>query len=91
MYSEPGLGSTFKIYLPRVGAGRTIAANGTHPDATRAAGDHPIVEDEEMVRSLASRALRELGYRVVEARHGTDALRQLAVQVSAAISSSPTS
>ncbi len=84
VYSEPGLGSTFKIYLPRVGAGRTIAANGTHPDATRGGSETIlIVEDEEMVRSLASRALRELGYRVVEARHGTDALRQLAVQVSA--------
>ena len=36
-----------------------------------------IVEDEEMVRSLASRSLREHGYTVLEARHGADAIRQL--------------
>jgi two-component system cell cycle sensor histidine kinase/response regulator CckA len=36
-----------------------------------------IVEDEEMVRELASRGLREHGYTVIEARHGVDALRQL--------------
>ena len=34
-----------------------------------------IVEDEEMVRSLASRGLREHGYTVIEARHGAEALR----------------
>ncbi len=36
-----------------------------------------IVEDEEMVRNLASRGLREHGYTVIEARHGAEALRQL--------------
>jgi two-component system, cell cycle sensor histidine kinase and response regulator CckA len=78
VYSEPGLGSTFKIYLPRVGAGRAAA-----PDPARALGAEGgsetilIVEDEDMVRALASRGLREQGYTVIEARHGADALRQL--------------
>jgi two-component system, cell cycle sensor histidine kinase and response regulator CckA len=38
------------------------------------------VEDEDMVRSLASRGLREQGYTVIEARDGADALRQLELQ-----------
>jgi two-component system cell cycle sensor histidine kinase/response regulator CckA len=81
VYSEPALGTTFKIYLPRVGAGRTLAAGADRTGAIRGGSETIlIVEDEDMVRSLASRGLREHGYRVLEARHGADALQQLALQ-----------
>ena len=78
VYSEPGLGTTFKIYLPRVGAGGAIPLRAETGLAPRGGSETIlIVEDEELVRSLASRSLREYGYTVMEARHGTDALRQL--------------
>jgi two-component system, cell cycle sensor histidine kinase and response regulator CckA len=78
VYSEPGQGTTFKIYLPRVGAGGAMPVRGEPGSAARGGSETIlIVEDEELVRSLASRSLREYGYNVIEARHGTDALRQL--------------
>jgi PAS domain S-box-containing protein len=78
VYSEPGLGTTFKIYLPRVGAGAAMPPRADGAAAARGGAETIlIVEDEEMVRELASRGLREHGYTVIEARHGVDALRQL--------------
>jgi PAS domain S-box-containing protein len=78
VYSEPGLGSTFKIYLPRISASRPAPAPGARsPAARRGSETILIVEDEDMVRTLASRGLREHGYTVLEARHGAEALREL--------------
>jgi PAS domain S-box-containing protein len=78
VYSEPGLGTTFKIYLPRVGAaGAPPRPASRSPVARGGAETILIVEDEDLVRALASRSLRERGYRVIEARHGVDALQQL--------------
>jgi two-component system cell cycle sensor histidine kinase/response regulator CckA len=78
VYTEPGLGTTFKIYLPRVGAAHPLVSQGERWPAARGGSETIlIVEDEEMVRTLASRSLRGHGYHVLEARHGLDALRQL--------------
>jgi len=78
--SEPGAGSTFRIYLPRVDA--DVAAREQTPepppapadDASRGSETILLVEDEDAVRTLASRMLRRRGYRVLDARHGREAL-----------------
>ncbi len=81
VYSEPDLGTTFKVYLPRVGAGAAMPTRGETGSAARGGSETIlIVEDEELVRSLASRSLREHGYIVIEAQHGVDALRQLEIR-----------
>jgi CheY-like chemotaxis protein len=72
-YSERGVGTTFKVYLPRVDA---VAARPGALPAAAAGGDETVllVEDEPGVRQLASRILGRLGYRVLEAANGRAAL-----------------
>jgi len=74
VYSEPGQGSTFKIYLPRVEAPAEQAP--PPPEVAASAGNETIllVEDEPAVRDLAQRILRRKGYRVVTAPNGQEAL-----------------
>jgi PAS domain S-box-containing protein len=75
-YSEPGVGTTFKIYVPE--AARLIAAAfpppGSNGDLRGGGETILVVEDEEMVRGLAVRCLADQGYRVVEARTSGEAL-----------------
>jgi PAS domain S-box-containing protein len=74
-YSEPGLGTAFKIYLPE--SARLIPMQPISTgDGELRGGPETIlvVEDEAMVRALAARSLREHGYRVVEARTSGEAL-----------------
>jgi PAS domain S-box-containing protein len=79
VYSEPGLGTTFKIYLPRIGVALPSPPGAGRPAAARRGSETIlIVEDEDMVRALASRGLREHGYTVLEARHGDEALAEVA-------------
>jgi CheY-like chemotaxis protein len=74
VYSEPGIGSTFKIYLPRTRSG--VPLGKSHPGLTPARrGTETIllVEDEEGVRTLARLVLQQHGYAVLEARDGVEA------------------
>jgi two-component system cell cycle sensor histidine kinase/response regulator CckA len=73
--SEPGRGSTFKIYLPRVEAPEPSRSTG-QPSHTLPAGSETLllVEDEEDVRTLSEEFLRAQGYRVLPARDGEQAL-----------------
>lgn len=76
VYSEPGKGTTFKIYFPRVEAGNAYDELKDEK-VTGEKGTETIllVEDEEGVRSLTSRILRDQGYFVMEAGEGFEALR----------------
>jgi two-component system, cell cycle sensor histidine kinase and response regulator CckA len=77
-YSEPGHGTTFKIYLPRASAQAESAGPPVSPAELRGGNETIlVVEDEDVVRALACRGLREQGYTVLEARHGREALERV--------------
>ena len=74
LYSEPGEGTTFKIYLPVVG-GAPAGRPGRDDTPVAFAGETVlVVEDEPSVRAVLGRVLRDQGYAVVEAPHGQLAL-----------------
>jgi PAS domain S-box-containing protein len=76
VYSEPGHGTTFKIYLPsadhKVGTGPKPEAEAVSPK--REGTTILLVEDDEIMRSLTRQLLQEHGYTVVEANDGKSAL-----------------
>ncbi len=81
IYSEPLVGTTVKIYLPRLTGGRSEEEDeapelNISPDG---GGKETIlvVEDDEDVRAYSAETLRELGYQVIEAQDGPSALRVL--------------
>jgi signal transduction histidine kinase len=75
VYSEVGIGTTFKIYLPRVEA---AAAKSMNDDRLRdlLGGTETVllVEDEDTLRTLCERILGDLGYQVMPARNGAEAI-----------------
>jgi CheY-like chemotaxis protein len=74
VYSEPGQGTTFKVYFPRVDEAVDVV-RATPPGTTRRGTEAVLlVEDDEQVRSVASSILRRHGYRVLEARNGGEAM-----------------
>ncbi|HWA47045.1 MAG TPA: ATP-binding protein [Dongiaceae bacterium] len=76
IYSEPGHGTTIKIYLPRFyGAEEATEAGGARPVATGDGRLILLVEDEDHVRQLTAESLRELGYRTLTANDAAAALR----------------
>ena len=75
VYSEPGHGTTFKIYLPRVEAGiREAEAEVASPVSLKGEETILVVEDEAMLRELACEFLQSSGYTVLEAANGAEAI-----------------
>jgi len=76
VYSEPGKGTTFKIYLPRVDEplGK-IKEKVVEEELPRGSETILIVEDEEDVLTLSGRILSRQGYTVLETTNGSEALR----------------
>jgi CheY-like chemotaxis protein len=80
IYTEPGEGTTLKLYLPRllVADEPLEAVPERPPQPARTPGECVlVVEDDEDVRSYSADILRSLGYRVMEAPDGPAALRLL--------------
>jgi PAS domain S-box-containing protein len=76
VYSEPGRGATFKVYLPLI-EDRVPSANASSAPKPTALGTETIllVEDEAAVREFSRYALQSFGYTVLEASNGKEAIR----------------
>jgi len=75
VYSEPGEGTTFTIYLPRIDAGMNPRPESDAAlDSLRGAETILVVEDQEQLRKMAGQVLRSYGYRVLEAANPGEAL-----------------
>jgi len=74
--SKQGAGTTFRIFLPRVEEAPAVAAAPAE-EGTPGRGHETIllVEDEDLVRSLARRVLEGKGYRILESGDGEEAIR----------------
>jgi PAS domain S-box-containing protein len=78
VYSEPGLGTTFKIYLPRIEEDtESLRPSVVSTKPLQGSETILLVEDEEMVRKLACTVLQKYGYTVLEAPNGEEALRMV--------------
>jgi two-component system, cell cycle sensor histidine kinase and response regulator CckA len=74
LYSELGRGSTFRIYLPRTLQIPKVSQSRPSPDVPTGKETILVVEDQELVRRVAVRILTGLGYRVLDAISGEDAI-----------------
>ena len=78
VYSEPGLGSTFKLWFPRVAAPGTAELPEVAATPAVGTGTVLVVEDEPVVRDMTAHMLTRSGYRVIAVADGTDAIARLA-------------
>ncbi|NOX38741.1 MAG: PAS domain S-box protein [Calditrichaeota bacterium] len=70
VYSEPGKGTTFRIYFPRVDKTPQPLDEGLPPEGIAGSETILVVEDDDLVRELMVEMLRMYGYRVIEAPNG---------------------
>ena len=88
-YSEPGLGTTIKLYFPSVAETPALPPEPVAElTSTGTGGTILVVEDDALVRSMVRRALSETGFRVIEAANGEEALavvRSYSAQIDAVL------
>lgn len=75
VYSEPGNGTTFKVYIPLIDADADVVAPSLAPATLAGTETILLVEDEDQIRAVARGILRKHGYKVIEARDADEALR----------------
>jgi PAS domain S-box-containing protein len=83
VYSEPGLGTVFKVYLPRVQAAAEPAAREARGPVALLGGTETILlgEDDAALRKLSLKVLSRYGYRIIEAVDGQDAIDKFVAHV----------
>jgi CheY-like chemotaxis protein len=76
--SELGVGTTFDVFIPALAEHTVKIAEATQPEAPVRGGKETIlvVEDEDLLRDMATMILTECGYRIIEAPSGTEALKR---------------
>jgi PAS domain S-box-containing protein len=77
LYTEPGIGSSFKLYFPRVDAPAPTSQAPAPGRTTAGTGTVMVVEDEASVRDMTSMVLRRAGYEVTPVSDGAEALERL--------------
>lgn len=82
VYSEPGRGATFRVYLPAIPETQAAPSEVAVPVFRGAGEGILLVDDEPFVLEAAREALEQLGYRVYTAAQGQDALQQLEAHAS---------
>jgi two-component system, cell cycle sensor histidine kinase and response regulator CckA len=81
VYSEPGRGTTVKVYFPLAGGATRSAASASLPAEPQSGSERLLlVEDDAAVRAFAADVLRRHGYDVIEAGNGAEALERLEAQ-----------
>ena len=82
VYSEPGLGTSFKVYLPAAAGEPVTRAYSAPPRPDRLEGNETVLvcEDDDLVRALIQTMLTENGYRVLAAPRPDEALGLAAAQ-----------
>jgi CheY-like chemotaxis protein len=76
VYSEPELGTTFKIYFPQIEPDETTDVHKLHAEKTLSGKETILItEDEDFVRNLVLSGLQEYGYKILSARNRLEALQ----------------
>ncbi len=78
LYSEPGVGSSFKLYFPRIDAPGAAERPAAVPIAAVGVGTVLVVEDEPVVRATTTQMLSRSGYQVIAVANGAEAMARLA-------------
>ena len=75
VYSEPGKGTSVKVYLPRIDQPKVVEPEAPPAKAVRASETILLVEDEDLVRNLVRHTLQSEGYTVLDAPNAERARR----------------